>query len=117
MEYGGDEPLSGYEVEFSPGIEKPRALVRPVLFETKVALPQPRLFALFALGDEGWLKTLRIEDYTPRRPLSEALQQSLFPYHARPGREIAGPRISEVPLLYVFLRIHPCFRGLLGRYI
>jgi putative transposase len=80
LEYGG-EPLSRYEVEFSPGTDKPRALARPVLFETKVALPQLRLFTLFALGEEGWLKALRLEDYSPRRPRSEALQQSLFPYH------------------------------------
>ena len=32
-------------------------------------------------GDGGWLKTLRLEDYAPRRLRPESLQQALFPYH------------------------------------
>ncbi len=45
IEHAG-EPSSRYEVEFLPGTEKPRALACPVLFETTVAFPQPRLFGL-----------------------------------------------------------------------
>jgi hypothetical protein len=48
------EPLARYEVELAAGTGKPRAIVGFVLFETGIALPQPRLFALSALGDGGW---------------------------------------------------------------
>lgn len=77
------EPLSRYDVvEFLPGTEKPRALARPVLFETAIALPQRRLFGLESLGESGWLKTLRLEDYAPRRrSRPESLQHALFAYH------------------------------------
>ncbi len=65
-----------------PGTEKPRSLVRPVLFETTMALPQPKLFRLESLGESGWLKALRLEDYAPRRrSWPESLQQALFAYH------------------------------------
>ena len=49
----------------------------------KRAMPpsQPKLFRLESLGDGGWLKTLRLEDYAPRRLRPESLQQALFPYH------------------------------------
>jgi len=76
------EPLSRYEVQFLPGTEKPRALARPRLFETSHALPQMRLFRLDALGEAGWLKALRLADYSPRRlRRPESLQEVLFPYH------------------------------------
>ena len=42
---------------------------------------QPKLFRLESLGDGGWLKTLRLEDYAPTRLRPESLQQALFPYH------------------------------------
>lgn len=80
LEYAG-EPLSRYDVEYLPGTEKPRAFARPVLFETSIPLPQLRLFGLDTLGEAGWLVTLRLADYAPRRPRSQALQQALFPYH------------------------------------
>ena len=81
VEHAG-EPLSRYEVEFVDGTEKPRALARPVLFETTVMLPQPKLFGLASLGETGWLKTLMLEDYAPRRRAQpESLQQALFAYH------------------------------------
>jgi hypothetical protein len=35
----------------------------------------------FSLGDGGWLKTLRLEDYAPRRLRPVSLQLALFPYH------------------------------------
>ena len=46
-----------------------------------VARPQQRLFALDDLGKGGWLKTMRLEGYTPRAPRgARSLQQALFPY-------------------------------------
>jgi hypothetical protein len=34
------------------------------------------------LGDEGWLKAVRLEDYAPRRPRRPRMpQQALFAYH------------------------------------
>ena len=43
---------------------------------------QLRLFDLAeGLGDDGWLKALRLEDYAPRRPRRpRMLQQVLFAY-------------------------------------
>jgi putative transposase len=80
VEYGG-ETLSRYEVEYLPETGKLREVGRPTLFETSFASKRPRLFELDALGEGGWLKALRLEDYSrrrPRRPM--ALQQVLFPY-------------------------------------
>ncbi len=68
-------------MEFSAGTGKPLAVGRPVLFGTALALPQPRLFGLDSLGEGGWLKAMRLEDYAPRRPRPGSLQQALFPYH------------------------------------
>ena len=42
---------------------------------------QPRLFRLEILGEGGWLKTLRLADYAPRRARPGSLRQSLLPYH------------------------------------
>ena len=50
-------------------------------FGTAIALPQPRLFGLEVLGEGGWLKTLRLADYAPRKARPGSLQQSLLPYH------------------------------------
>ncbi len=80
VEHAG-EPLSRYTVEFSAGTGKPLTVGRPVLFGTALALPQPRLFGLDSLGEGGWLKAMRLEDYAPRRPRPGSLQQALFPYH------------------------------------
>ncbi len=80
VEHAG-EPLSRYEVEFSAGNTKPWTIARPVLFETTIILPQQRLFGLDSLGEDGWLKTLRLEDYVPRRSRPESLQQVLLPCH------------------------------------
>jgi hypothetical protein len=68
-------------VEFLAGADKPRAIARPVLFGTAVPPTQPKLFTLSILGEGGWLKTLRLEDYAPRRKRPGSLQQALFPYH------------------------------------
>jgi hypothetical protein len=62
------EALSRYEVEFLPGSDKLREVTRPRLFETSRALPQPRLFALDALGQAGWLMALRLADYARGAP-------------------------------------------------
>ena len=45
VEHAG-EPLSRYTVGFSASTGKPRAVARPVLFGTAIALAQPRLFGL-----------------------------------------------------------------------
>jgi hypothetical protein len=80
FEHAG-EPLSRYAVEFSATTGKPKGIARPVLFATAIALPQPRLFGLEVLGEGGWLKTLRLADYAPRKARPGSLQQSLLPYH------------------------------------
>lgn len=80
VEYSG-ETLSRYEVEYLPETGKVRRVGRPTLFETSFASSRPRLFELDSLGEGGWLKAVRLEDYSarkPRRPTS--LQQVLFPY-------------------------------------
>jgi len=59
--------------------------MRPRLFETpyRRSLAQPRLFELYALGESGWLKALKMSEYTLRSPhLQEKLQEALFPYPA-----------------------------------
>ena len=58
---------------------------KPTLFETSyVVAGQMRLFGLAeTLGEDGWLKVLRLEDYVPRRSSRgqpERLQQVLFTY-------------------------------------
>lgn len=80
VEHAG-EPISRYEVEFAAGTGKPQSLSRPVLFETTIALSQPKLFGLDSLGEGGWLKTMRLEDYATRRSPTGSLQQTLFAYH------------------------------------
>ena len=80
VEHAG-EPLSRYAVAFSAGSGKPRAVARPVLFGTSLTPPQPKLFRLDSLGEGGWLKAARLEDYAPKRTRPESLQQALFPYH------------------------------------
>ena len=78
VEHAG-ETISRYTVEFAAGTGKPRAVGRPVLFGSSLELPQPKLFALRSLGEGGWLKTLRLKDYAPRKVRTTALQQALFP--------------------------------------
>ena len=56
-------------------------MANPRLFATRYGTGQPKLFALDALGEGGWLKALKLAGYaarTRRRP--EALQQAFFPY-------------------------------------
>lgn len=81
VEHAG-EPLSRYAVEVEAATGRLRSVARPRLFGSPRVLTQPRLFALDALGDGGWLKALRLEGYAPRSPRRpEGLQQALFAYH------------------------------------
>ena len=60
---------------------KLEAVTNPRLFVTPYATTQPKLFALDALGEGGWLKALRLEEYrTPASRRPQAPQQALFPY-------------------------------------
>ena len=86
VEYGG-EPLSRYEVECDPAtgvgsVGRLRRVKGHTLFETSIVVPQLRLFDLGeVLGEEGWAKFLKLDEYAPRqarRP--DELQQVLFPY-------------------------------------
>jgi putative transposase len=86
MEHAG-EPLSAYKVvyEANGGCGRYGRLLevkKPTLFGSPFASDQLRLFGLTeGLGDHGWLKALRLEDYAPRRPRHpEMLQQVLFAY-------------------------------------
>lgn len=83
VEHAG-EPLSAYEAMDRRGGAGGRLLEvrRPTLFETSHASGQPRLFGLAeTLGDDGWLKALRLDDYAPRKqPRPQMLQQILFAY-------------------------------------
>lgn len=81
LEHAG-ESLSRYEVEHELSTGKLRRVDRPTLFETSFVLGQPRLFDLArALGEEGWLKALKLGEYAPRNPRRpEVLQQVLFAY-------------------------------------
>jgi transposase InsO family protein len=89
VEHAG-EPLSAYEVAYDApqgrrgGSGRLLEVKKATLFETHFAPGQMRLFGLAeTLGEDGWLKALRLEEYAarrrPRRP--PALQQALFPYH------------------------------------
>lgn len=86
VEYGG-EALSRYEVDYDAtggrsSYGKLRAVKSPTLFETSLALDQLKLFSLAeVLGDEGWIKVLKLDEYAQRQPhRPEELQQVLFPY-------------------------------------
>jgi hypothetical protein len=77
LEYAG-EPLSCYQVEYELGSSRLVAIRQPTLYETSHRLAQLRLLEL---GDEEWLKALKLEDYAPRRLREpQALQQALFTY-------------------------------------
>jgi putative transposase len=81
IEYGG-QTLSRYDVSLSSGSAKLEAVRNPRLFVTEYRTPQLKLFALEdGLGESGWLKALRLEDYILRpRVAPQALQQVLFSY-------------------------------------
>ena len=80
VEYAG-EPLARYDVEYSPRTKNLREVRKPQLFGTshRVGVAQLRLFELEALGEIGWLKALRLDEYSPQSPWrSQVLQQTLF---------------------------------------
>lgn len=86
VEHAG-QPLSVYEVAFDAEGGRGRSgrlldVKKPILFETPFAPGQMRLFGLAeTLGEDGWLKVLRLKDYAPRssrRP--EMLPQVPFTY-------------------------------------
>ncbi len=86
VEYGG-QALSRYEVECDPArgvgpVGKVRRVKSHALFEHSIVVPQLKLFDLAEiLGEDGWIKAIRLADYAPRRPRRpELLQQVLFPY-------------------------------------
>jgi putative transposase len=86
VEHAG-EPLSAYEVDHHArgsggrgGYGRLLEVKKPMLFENPFVSGQPRLFGLAeTLGDGGWLKMLRLDDYAPRGPRRPGmLQQALF---------------------------------------
>jgi hypothetical protein len=82
VEYGG-QTLSRYDVSFSPARTKElEEVTNPRLFASRHQPPQLKLFVLEEmLGESGWLKAIRLEEYaarTQRHP--GALQRTLFPY-------------------------------------
>jgi len=87
VEYGG-EALSRYEVECDPAtgvgsVGRLRGVKSHTLFETTIMPPQLRLFDLSeVLGEEGWVKFLKLAEYAPRQPrrTDELQQQVLFSY-------------------------------------
>lgn len=89
VEYAG-QTLSRYDVSLSSKRTQRSAkrsletVSNPRLFATRYGRSrfQPKLFSLEEyLGEGGWLKAIRLEDYAPRRPRRPlALQDVLFPY-------------------------------------
>ena len=66
LEYGG-RTLSRYEVSLSLGA-KLESVTNPRLFASPYETGQPKLFALSALGEGGWIKAMRLKGYAPRSP-------------------------------------------------
>lgn len=81
VEFAGDT-LARYDVQYSMSTKRLREVKKPRLFETPHRVIELRLFELKTLGESGWLKALRLEDYAPRQPHNrpQALQNSLFSY-------------------------------------
>ena len=85
VEYGR-EALSRYEVECDPvtgagSVGRLRQVKSPTLFETSFLPSQLRLFDLGeVLGEEGWIKVLKLNEYAPRRVRRpDELQEMLLP--------------------------------------
>ena len=90
MEHAG-EPLSAYEITHDAARSSDDvrgrsarliAVRKPTLFETPYVAGQMRPFGLAeTLGEDGWLKVMRLDDYAPRSSRRlEKLQQVLFTY-------------------------------------
>ena len=77
----GVKPTHEWEL-LLPLFEWPEQERYEEIFETSHVSGQTRLFGLAeTLGEDGWLKALRMADYAPRsarRP--DMLEQVLFPY-------------------------------------
>jgi len=78
-EFAG-ETLTRYEVAYSPSTGRLREVKSPILFATAYQHTlQLRLFRLEeVLGNSGWLKAVKLRNYSPRRPRAWTLQYSLF---------------------------------------
>ncbi|HZC18999.1 MAG TPA: hypothetical protein VE225_04745, partial [Rubrobacteraceae bacterium] len=73
------------DVQYSPRTNRLREVKSPRLYETphRRGSTQPRLFELAALGEGGWLKALKLDEYAPRRSWRpQALQEVLFAFGA-----------------------------------
>jgi len=81
VEYGG-QTLSRYDDSLSSAATKLKDVTNPRLFVTRYRTPQLKLFALEdVLGESGWVKALRLEEYAVRtRQRPQGLQDVLFPY-------------------------------------
>ena len=87
VEHAGG-PLSRYEVRVEAGTGELRSVARPRLFENSHlrSRPQRRLFPLDELGEGGWLKALKLDEYAPRGPRRPMMQQAaLFPFLSGTG--------------------------------
>lgn len=80
-EFAG-ETLARYEVAYSPSAGRLREVKSARLFATRYSPLQLRLFELSdALGETGWLKALKMDEYAPRFSRAQgSAQQTLFPY-------------------------------------
>jgi transposase len=80
-EFAG-ETLARYEVAYSPSAGRLREVKSARLFATRYGPLQLRLFELGdALGETGWLKALKMDEYAPRLSRAQgSAQQTLFPY-------------------------------------
>lgn len=67
-----DEPLAEYQVRYEPGTQRLKAITDPHLFETPFA---PAQLPLLTLGEEDWLKVLRVPPYAPRRQRATGVSQ------------------------------------------
>lgn len=95
VEYGG-EALARYDAEYSES-GRLRQVSTPRLFETRYRLPQPRLFGLDdVLGESGWVKAIRLEEYAPRKARSPGpMQQPLFAHKEASLEAASGERSPE----------------------
>jgi hypothetical protein len=78
VEYGG-QTLSSYDVSLSEDT-KLREVTNPGLFVTRYRTPQPRLFGLDELGEDGWLRALELDEYAARSQNGpESIRGCCFP--------------------------------------
>ncbi len=98
------EPLSAYEIQYDTGSPGGRSgsgkllpVGKPTLFETSHVSGQMRLFGLAeTLGEDGWLKALRLEDYAPSKRRGSGTLQHVLRLHGRYLASIWTPRCGHV---------------------